>query len=158
MELNHSIKIQIGAFSNREIEELIRSHVHKNLSDGDIISPDLIEEIKVQSQGIKFWYLNKQNLFTCYIYITIGIAFVANLLCTEFKDDKSIQVKAGILDRKRTQGGDTRVSKDAIKSVVALFDKLIPSMKSLLKVAAVAGNFNNDKLKSSNNSKYRPIF
>ena len=70
-----------------------------------------------------------------------GVAFVANLLCGNLKDDKSLQVKAGVLDRKRVQVEDARVSKDAIKSVVAQFDKLIIPMKRLLKVAAVAGNY-----------------
>ena len=67
------------------------------------------------------------------------MAFVANLLCSSFKDDTSVQVRAGVLDRKRIQDEHVSVSKDAIKAVVSQFDKLIPSIKSLLKVAAVSG-------------------
>ena len=51
MELDYSVKLQLGTLKYHVIEELIRSHMQSRISKNDSISPDLIEEIKIQSQG-----------------------------------------------------------------------------------------------------------
>ena len=66
---------------------------------------------------------------------------MTKVLCQILTDDTSIRVKDGSLGREKTSS-DSRVSslpKDATTAVVAQFDKLSPDMKSILRVAAIAG-------------------
>ena len=54
MELDYMVKLKLDTLSNEGIEQLIRSHFQSIITQNDSISPDLIEEITMQSQGFKF--------------------------------------------------------------------------------------------------------